>query len=497
MISSARAITVALALMLPSHAVVGPAVAQGVDAAGSPTAGLPQVAIDAPIVTSHRGVFGGKTINYDAIVEPFVTRNLAGTPAAKLVATSYIAKAGQPHRPVVFVFNGGPITAATPLHMGMFGPKRLAAPDDVEADPATFELVDNAYSPLDVVDVVIFDPASTGYSRVLPGVPVASQFSTAEDSRQLAELVRLWIDRHKRQGSPIYFVGESYGTLRAPEAAYQLRNSETPVSGIVLLGQALNIVEYSQRRDNVVSYAVSLPTLAATGFWYGKAERRGRDFASFMKEAEEFGNGQYLSVLFLGNRATSAQKEDTARKLQEFTGLPAEVFLKADLKVPKTQYQQQLLPGFVLDTNDTRYKRPVAGKGGGGFPRYGVVAQQYYHDFLRVPESAGTYSTAIPTAGRLNAWDWDVEKSPFSDWPWVRQVREMLTANPEFRVLVGNGYYDTQTTVGAMDLLVAQSGWPAKQVRSRRFEGGHMMYTVEATAKAVGEEIRGMMQRRW
>src|SRR5690606_28711309 len=132
---------------------------------------------------------------------------------------------------------------------------RLAIPDDLEADPATFQVVDNPHFPLDATDVVIFDPASTGYSRVLPGVDPHSQFSTAEDSRQLAQLVQGWIRRHDRQGSPVYLVGTSYGTLRAAEAAHQLRKTDTPASGLVLLGQALNIVEYAQRRDNIVSYA--------------------------------------------------------------------------------------------------------------------------------------------------------------------------------------------------------------------------------------------------
>jgi hypothetical protein len=164
---------------------------------------LGPVAIDAPIVTAHSGVFGGKTVDYDAIVEPFDTLGLDGKPAAKLVATSYVARSSDPRRPVVFVFNGGPIAATTPLHLGLFGPKRIAAPDDIRADPATFKLVDNIYSPLDATDIVIFDPASTGYSRTLPGVPVDSQFSTKADARQLAQLVNLWIKRQGAYRNPV------------------------------------------------------------------------------------------------------------------------------------------------------------------------------------------------------------------------------------------------------------------------------------------------------
>jgi carboxypeptidase C (cathepsin A) len=454
---------------------------------------LSPVAIDAPIVTRHEGVFNGKAVRYDAVVEPFVTLDLAGKPAARLVATAYIAADAGPQRPVLFVFNGGPIGATTPLHMGMFGPRRLAIPDDLKADPKTFKVVDNAYSPLDVADVVIFDPANTGYSRTLPGVDPASQFSTKADSRQLAQLVQGWIKTHNRQGSPIYLVGESYGTMRAPEAAHQLQHTDTPVSGLFLLGEAVNIIEYAQRRDNIISYAVSLPTLAAIGWSHGKVERKGRSFDQFIADARDYGGGEYLSVLFLGNRAPPGRKRAAARRLEEFTGLPAETFLKADLKVSKTQYQRELIPGSVLDTYDARYVELAGGRG----PAFGydAAAIDHFRTFLNVPAQAGVYSTEMPNLG----YDWEFadQKTPFGDWPWVNYVRDIMVENPKFRVFVGNGYYDTQTTIGAMDYLAAQSAWPKDRVRTRYFQGGHMMYTVEASAKAVGDEVRAMVAHRW
>lgn len=453
---------------------------------------LPPVSIATPIVTTHSGTFNGKTISYDAIVETFLTTDLAEKPAARLVTTSYIARNGGPRRPVLFVFNGGPIIAATPLHLGLFGPKRLKVPDDLSADPATFPLVDNVYSPLDVADVVIFDPASTGYSRVLEGVAPESQFSTAADARQLAQLVLQWTKRHGRDDAPVYLVGESYGTLRAPAAASQLQQEGKPVDGLILLGQALNIVEYAQRRDNIISYAVSLPTLAAIGWTHGKVDHAGRTFEQLVKEAADYGAGEYLTVLFQGNRATPERRAAVARRLQELTGLPAENFLKADLKVSKTQYQRELIPGYVLDTYDARYKKPV-GATVDNSPRYSATAIGYFHDFLRVPAEAGIYSTGLAGQTSPAGWDWDEQKTPFGDWPWVGQVRSLMAANPKFRVLLGNGYQDTQTTIGAMDYLAAQSGWPRERVRTRYYVGGHMMYTVEASARQVADDVRDMV----
>ncbi|MFT4198435.1 MAG: hypothetical protein QM601_11100, partial [Pseudoxanthomonas sp.] len=204
---------------------------------------LEPVTLPSPVITRHHGIFNGQRLAYDAIVESFTTTALDGTITARLVSTSYVAvKPSSIARPVLFAFNGGPIAASTPLHFGLLGPQRLAVPDDLHADASTFKLVDNRYSPLDVADIVIFDPASTGYSRVADGVAPASQFSTRADSRQLAQLVQAWLQRHGRQGAQVYLLGESYGTLRAPEAATQLKQAGTAVAGIILLGQAANII---------------------------------------------------------------------------------------------------------------------------------------------------------------------------------------------------------------------------------------------------------------
>ncbi|MEP6908542.1 MAG: hypothetical protein ABI858_11275, partial [Pseudoxanthomonas sp.] len=287
-----------------------------------------------------------------------------------------------------------------------------------------------------------------------------------------------------------------YGTLRAAEAATQLKKSGTTFNGIILLGQADNILEYAQRRDNIISYVVSLPTLAALGWHHGKVKRDGHTFEQFIDAAAAFGRDRYLTTLFLGNGATLQQRQAAANELQAFTGLPADAWLKADLKVSKVAYARQLFPGQILSASDGRYLLDEKGNSS-SLPDYNAVAERYYREVLGVPAEAGNYSTAIPTSGDFNAWDWDVNKSPFGDYPWVGELRELLVSNPDFRLLVGGGYYDSQTTIGAMDYLAAQSGFPMNQVRTRYYQGGHMMYTIEPTAAQLANDIRQMVLRTW
>ncbi len=53
-------------------------------------------------------------------------------------------------------------------------------------------------------------------------------------------------------------LGESYGTIRAAIMAGELAKT-TPLDGVVLLGQAANMIETSQRTSNPVAYATNLP----------------------------------------------------------------------------------------------------------------------------------------------------------------------------------------------------------------------------------------------
>jgi len=69
-----------------------------------------------------------------------------------------------------------------------------------------------------------------------------------------------------------------------------------------------------------------------------------------------------------------------------------------------------------------------------------------------------------------------------------------MSMNPRLRVVVGNGWYDTMTTMGAAQLLVSQSGWDPARTRLRFYDGGHTGYSVEATARQIGEDIREMVR---
>ncbi|MBO9375704.1 peptidase S10 [Sphingomonas histidinilytica] len=488
-------LTPAIALMIALAAA--PAAAQQ----AGPVAVVDQV--DHPVVvTRHKGRFGGQAIAYTATVEGIAVSTGADE-GARIVSFAYTRdKADPATRPVMFLFNGGPIVAAQYLHIGGIGPKRVAYPDDVTADPSSFALVDNGYSPLDAVDMVFVDPASTGFSRVAPGTDPRAYFSVKADARQFAAFIRAWLKQHGRERSPVYLTGESYGTNRAAEIAGQLADGPDPLplAGIFLYGQAANIIEYSQRPANITSYVASLPTIAAIGWYHGRADRKGRPLDAFLAEARAFAKGDYLTVLYQGSAASDADKRRIAGRLAEFSGIPADWYLANGLKITKERYRVELLKdrGLLLGRADARYTAPITDKGGAPDPSDVLMqgVQKFFPLYLRDDLKVDWKDAYVPAIGitSLEDWNWGDSASPFGDWPYYKGISRMMTLNPRFRLLIGNGIYDTQTTIGAAELLATQSGWDPARVTLRYYDGGHTGYSVAATARAIGDDIRALVR---
>ena len=158
-------------------------------------------------------------------------------------------------------------------------------PPDLKADPATFQLVDNTYTVLDVADIVFFDPASTGWSRVLDGVKPEEYYTTDADAQQFAAFIDKWLRDNNRIASPKYVLGESYATIRVPETAKQLARLREPIllDGMFLMGQATNQLEVNTRPYNIIAPVIGLPSVAATAWYHNKIDRKGRTVYQVMK----------------------------------------------------------------------------------------------------------------------------------------------------------------------------------------------------------------------
>lgn len=458
-----------------------------------------------PFVTHHKGVFNGKRVAYAATVGETLIAGKDGQPAARFVTTSYVAERGDLRRPVLFAFNGGPSSSSATLHMMALGPRRIAVPQDLAAPvPLPPTLVDNTATVLDVADLVFVDPAETGFSRVLPGGRREYFYSVEGDAQSVSDFVVAWVKANGREASPKYVLGESYGTLRAALMAGQLA-PVMPLEGVFLFGQAVNMVETSQRAKNVIAYATNLTALAAIAAYHGRAEMGGRSMAAFIDEAYAWGMGEYLQALVRGHDLPQAERRRIAGRLQALTGIGADYYLANDLQITKVAFAREFFraEGRLLGTYDARYVGPAAKPGERAMdPVAKVLAPirpamlEHYASRLGVTWPEGEYRSQAPETGR---WEWNGTLGPggpFLDFDYQARIGPAFKANPNFRLMIGTGIYDLTTTVGPARYLVSKSDWPRERVIQRQYEGGHMAYTHEPSLKAFTDDIRAWVSGR-
>ncbi|MCZ2148886.1 MAG: hypothetical protein LC126_14050 [Bryobacterales bacterium] len=123
-------------------------------------------------VTEHTIVLSGQSIAYQATAATIILRNDKDEPAASVFYVAYTRNGVDnfDHRPLVFIYNGGPGGSSAPQHMGAFGPKRVVTVDAGPTPPSPYKVVDNKGCLLDAADLVFIDPVGTGYSKPLAGV---------------------------------------------------------------------------------------------------------------------------------------------------------------------------------------------------------------------------------------------------------------------------------------------------------------------------------------
>ena len=269
-------------------------------------------------------------------------------------------------RPVTFIYNGGPGSSTMWLHMGAFGPRRIVTADDQHTSPAPYELVDNAYSLLDVSDLVFIDAPGTGFGRLFGKDKEKAFWGVDPDGHAFARFIARFLSTYQRWNSPKYLFGESYGTTRSAVLAGILETeSHIDLNGVILLSQILNFddsADAPQWNPGIdVPYELALPTFAATAYYHKRLPTQPAALEPFLAEVEQFAMGDYASALAQGSQLPEATRQAIAEKLHQYTGLPVAYILKADLRVNVGQFNHNLQGSEDLTTGrlDSRFSGPT------------------------------------------------------------------------------------------------------------------------------------------
>lgn len=466
------------------------------------------------VTTMHSGVFNGERVEYTAILDDTIVTNDAGEAAARLFATSYIRRNvdGAGSRPVIFIWSGGPSASSQTLHMAGFGPRRLVVPSDVTAPIGPpYETEHNEHTLLDVADLVFVDPANTGFSRILPAGKEAQLYSADGDAASIAQFMRTWLAKRDRGDSPAYVLGSSYGSIRAALVAGLFADSSNPLEGAILFSQGVNLVETTQRSNNVMGYATNLSQLAAIAWYHGRSGMQDRPVGEVIDEAEAFAMGDYLTALAQGRFLPDSEKRAIASTLAKMTGIGADAWLASDLVMKKTQFRRELLAdrGLVVGATDARYTAPADSETGPASPTRGVDEVQLEHmrQFLGVTLPKEEYRGFAPGTG--NRWDYggtstidgselapDTVRTVFADFDYPGAIGPAFEANGDFRIMIATGIYDLLTTVGPARLLASHPGYPGDRVVLREYAGGHAFYSNPEEFERLADDIRRFIARR-
>ncbi|MDO7835595.1 hypothetical protein Q4610_11125 [Sphingobium sp. HBC34] len=449
------------------------------------------------------GTFNARRVRYHVLLDEVIVRDRQGRDASSVFTTAFVAdgKAAS-DRPVVIVFNGGPGAASNMLMFGALGPRRMVSLTTAAmADPAT-PVVANDDTILDVADLLFYDPPETGYGRPVDGADPLTFRSSDGDSHAAAQTILHWLVRHGRIASPVYLVGESYGTHRAVMLARDLRNAspQVKVAGLVLVSQALT---YNGPPDRAVRglpdparSIVRLPDAVPLAWYHGLIDNRTQTLEQAVHKARDYAYGDYASALLRGNRLSQAERAGVASRLEQIIGLPAAYFLAHDLRMGSVRRDLLASRGLALGQFDGRETEPLNGtpvdrdrdwtRASAGITH----AMEAYVAGMFGQTGLPAYRSIVPDPyGFEDSWRYIAPPGPGLDVV----LDEQLALDPALRVMMTFGVFDATSSLGATEYLVSQLPHGKGRVNLTYYPGGHMLYSDLPGLKALTADIRAFV----
>ena len=434
------------------------------------------------------------------------------SPVARMSYFAYFNKdAKAEDRPITFFYNGGPGSSTVWLHMGSLGPKHVMTSGDQHLPAAPYKLVDNAYSLLDVSDLVFIDMPGTGFGRLIGKDAEKAFWGVDEDANAFARFIARFITKYSRWNSPKYIFGESYGTTRSAVLSDILENGKSiDLNGVILLSQIFNFttdIDGPQGNPGVdLPYELALPTYAATAAYHKKLPQQPAALEPFLKEVEEFAMGPYAHALAQGTDLSDSEKQQVAEKLHDYTGLPVVYLIKADLRVSGGEFEKTLQDDQNLTTGrlDTRFSGPhidPLSQNADYDPQSSAISSAYvslFNDYVRKDLKYGEGQTYLPEA-LFGGSEWDLKHrgNPIN-MNVANDLAEAMKTNPRLRVMVNGGYYDLATPFFAAEYEEKHLPIPhslAGNIEYDWYESGHMVYVNDASLKQLHDNVAKFIQK--
>lgn len=465
-----------------------------------------QIADEPPVVQKHSMRVGSRTLNYTTTTGFMPIRNAqSGETEARIFYMAYTLDSPPANRPLMFSFNGGPGSASVWLHLGALGPRRAKMLDNGFMPPAPFELEDNEATWLTETDLVFVDTVGTGYSRATKPELAAKFFSLSGDIESVGEFIRMYLGRSERWHSPLFLVGESYGTTRVSGLTNHLFERGIALNGILLVSTVMNFQTILFGANNDLPLALILPSYTATA-WYHKQlapELQRKSLTEVLREAENFAAAEYMPALMKIDRLSPPERQNLLDKFSLYTGLNKQFIEQNNFRVELGEFNKELLRNQRrttgrLDSRFTGIDRDAAGTGPDFDPSMTAIRPPYTATFNNYVRRELGYKSDLEYyilgGGITSPWNWNVNNG-YADTS--QALKTAMAKNPFMKVFVAQGYYDMATPYFAAEYSISALNLDPslrKNISFAYYEAGHMMYIEKTSLRKLKDDAARFIQ---
>ncbi len=470
-----------------------------------PTA-TPEQKEEPPAIAKKSIRVGPRTLNYTVTTGYMPIKNaVSGDTEARIFYMAYTLNDPPPGRPLMFSFNGGPGSASVWLHLGALGPRRVKMLDDGLMPPPPYELVDNEQTWLTETDLVFIDPVGTGYSRAAKPELASKFYGLNGDVDSVGEFIRMYLGRNERWPSPLFLVGESYGTTRASALSNHLFDRGIGLNGILLVSTVMNFQTIRFADNNDLPLVLILPSYSATAWYHKKLspQLQSRRVEQIAEEARKFAADEYMPAMLRIDSLSAAERSALAAKYSSLTGLSTEFIEKNNFRIELDEFNKELLRGDRRTTGrlDSRFKgidRDAAGESPDMDPSMSAIRPPYTAAFnYYVRGELGFKSDNeyyILGGGISSPWNWNAN-NVYADTSIP--LKNAMAKNPYMKVFLAQGYYDMATPFYAAEYTVSAMNLDPqlrKNVSFAYYESGHMMYIEKNSLKKLKDDATAFIQ---
>jgi carboxypeptidase C (cathepsin A) len=460
-----------------------------------------------PVVTHHQATVNGKTFNYTATAGRLPIKREDGKIEAEMFFVAYTLD-GQDagRRPLTFAFNGGPGSASVWLHMGALGPKRVVLQQNGFMPAAPYRLQDNPDTILDRSDIVMVDAMATGYSRAATAELTKKFLGLKGDVQAFGEFIRLYLSRYDRWNSPLFLLGESYGTTRAAGLAGYLADHGIAFNGVTLLSMAVDFQTLEWNKSNDLPYILLLPTFNMIAAYHHKlAADLTQDAAKTREEVVRWASSDYALALGKGDAMTPDEHRKIVEQLARYTGLRPEVIETHNLRIDVPTFDRELLldQKLIAGRLDGRFSSPNPDEDRGFFdPTSAAILPPYtsaFNNYLRSDlnyKSDAPYRVFAYDQPGFRTWDWGNAEEGFPST--AGGLRSAMIKNPYMKILVMEGYYDLATPFAAANWTMDHLNLDGKyrqNISYATYGAGHMVYVDRAEHDKMRKDLVDFMDK--